>query len=412
MTEPRSAPPDIVIAGGSLTGASLALALASAGFAVTVIDPTPPDAQQSRDFDGRSYALAHASVRMLKVLGVWDRIAADSQPILQVKASDGRAGEGAAPLFLSLDHAEIDEGPMGWMIEDRYLRRALLEALADAPQVRFLAGRRVTAQAPARAGVNVTLDDGTVLDAALLVGADGRQSQTATRAGIRRTGWSYGQTALVCAIEHDQPHEGIAHQFFMPEGPLAILPLPGNRSSIVWTERDDRAVLVNRLNEDDYLAVLRPRFGGFLGDIRLAGVRFSYPLALSMAQTVTADRVVLVGDAAQGVHPIAGQGLNQGLRDVATLADVVTDARRRGEDVGSFGVLDRHRSWRSFDRAALGLATDGFNRLFSNDNPLLRLGRDLGMGLTNRLPGLRQRLMREAAGLEGELPRLLRGRSL
>lgn len=412
MTEPRSAPSDIVIAGGSLTGATLALALASAGFPVTVIDPTPPDAQQAGDFDGRSYALAHASVRMLKALGLWDGIAANSQPILQVKASDGRAGDGAGPLFLSLDHAEIDEGPMGWMIEDRYLRRALMAALDAAPLVQFRAGRRVTAQAPAPAGIAVTLDDGTALEAALLVGADGRRSGTASRAGIRRTGWSYGQTALVCAIEHERPHEGIAHQFFMPEGPLAILPLPGNRSSIVWTERDARAALVNRLDEAEYLAVLRPRFGDFLGALQLAGARFSYPLSLSMAQTVMTERVVLVGDAAQGVHPIAGQGLNQGLRDVATLAEVLADARRRGEDAGSWGVLDRHRAWRSFDRAALGLATDGFNRLFSNDNPVLRLGRDLGMGLTHRLPGLRQRLIREAAGLEGEVPRLLRGRPL
>ena len=222
-------------------------------------------------------------------------------------------------------------------------------------------------------------------------------------------GWEYGQTALVCAVNHARPHEGIAHQFFMPAGPLAILPLPGNRASIVWSERTAKAEELAKGDDAAFLSALRPAFGDFLGEISLAGARGSYPLNLTMAKSTVADRVALIGDAAQGVHPIAGQGLNQGLRDVGTLAQVLADARRRGEDIGSPLVLERYRAWRSFDRAALALATDTFNRLFSNDNPLLRLGRDLGMAAVTAAPGLRRRFMREAAGLTGDVPRLLQG---
>jgi 2-octaprenyl-6-methoxyphenol hydroxylase len=247
-----------------------------------------------------------------------------------------------------------------------------------------------------------------LLDARLIVGADGRRSGTAARAGIRRTGWDYGQTALVCAIEHDLPHNGVAHQFFMPPGPLAILPLPGNRSSIVWSERSDAAKRINALSEEDYLAVLCPRFGDFLGDIRLAGDRFTYPLNLTLANRFVSDRLALVGDAAHGMHPIAGQGLNAGLRDVAALAHVISHAQKRGEDFALPQVLARYEEWRRFDTATLASATDLFNHLFSNDNPILRLGRDIGMGVVNAIPALRRTALREAAGLTGDLPDLMR----
>ncbi|MGB8623160.1 MAG: FAD-dependent monooxygenase, partial [Paracoccaceae bacterium] len=225
-------------------------------------------------------------------------------------------------------------------------------------------------------------------------------------------GWGYGQTALVCAIGHEKPHHGIAHQFFMPPGPLAILPLPGNRCSIVWSETDARAARIQAMDDDGYLAELRPRFGDFLGEIHLAGARFTYPLSLSLANAFVAERVALVGDAAHGVHPIAGQGLNLGLRDVGALAEVLVDAHRRGEEIGAPDVLARYQQWRRWDTAMLAAATDGFNRLFSNDNPLLRGVRDIGMGVVNALPGLRRRFIREAAGLNGDLPRLLKGRPI
>ena len=226
------------------------------------------------------------------------------------------------------------------------------------------------------------------------------------------TGWDYGQTALVAAIAHEKPHEGIAHQFFMPPGPLAILPLPGNRSSIVWSERHADAKRLMAADDAAFLDHLRPRFGDFLGEISLAGQRYAYPLNLTIANAFVAERLALVGDAAHGVHPIAGQGLNLGLRDVGALAEVLAEAKRRGEDIAAADVLARYQSWRRFDTAALALATDGVNRLFSNDNPALRLVRDIGMGAVSAVPALRRAFMREAAGLTGDVPRLLQGRAL
>lgn len=403
---------DILIVGGGLNGCALALAFAGTGLRVTIVDALPLPVHHNPQFDGRSYALALASKRMLAALGVWEAVAENAQPMLEIKASDGRAGSGTAPFFLHFDHAEIEEGPMGFMVEDRYLRRALLDAVANAANVTHLPGETVVAQDVTDTNTTVTLASGQILTTRLLVGADGRRSNVAQRAGITRTGWDYGQTALVTAIEHEKPHNGIAHQFFMPAGPLAILPLPGNRSSIVWSETHTNAAQIQALSDADYLSVLRPRFGDFLGQINLAGTRFTYPLNLTLANAFTAPRLALVGDAAHGVHPIAGQGLNLGLRDIAALAEVLIDAERRGEDLASALVLDRYASWRRFDTATLAMATDGVNKLFSNDNPLLRMGRDIGMGVIGALPGLRRRFIREAAGLTGDLPRLLQGRAL
>ena len=403
---------DIVIVGGGLNGPALALALARAGLSVTVIDALPRDTRDGDLFDGRSYALALASQKLLAAIGVWGAVADHAQPILEVKVSDGRAGQGASPFVLEFDHAEIEEGPMGFMVEDRFLRRAFLHAMDAQPGITQLSGATVVDQQITPAGVTVTLADGGTVTARALIGCDGRQSGTAARAGIKRTGWDYGQTALVCAIDHTLPHHGIAHQCFMPPGPLAILPLPGNRSSIVWSERHDTAAAIQALDDDGYLQALRPRFGDFLGQISLAGKRFTYPLNLTLANSFVADRLALVGDAAHGVHPIAGQGLNLGLRDVGALAEVMVDARRRGEDIGAPDVLARYQTWRRWDTATLAVATDGFNRLFSNDNPLLRGLRDLGLGAVNAMPGLRRRFIREAAGLNGELPRLMTGRAL
>ncbi len=406
---PETAAPtqDLVIVGGGLNGPVLALAAARAGLRATVIDALPAPAQTAADFDGRAYALALTSQRMLERLGLWAALEAEAQPMLDIVVSDGRPGEGAGPFFLHFDHAEIEEGPMGFMVEDRHLRPALQAALAAEPAVTLLAGAEVVAQEVEAGGVRVRLKDGRQITGRVLVGADGRASGTARRAGIRRTGWDYGQTAMVCAIAHERPHGGAAHQFFMPAGPLAILPLRGNRASIVWTERAENAARINALPEADYLDVLRPRFGDFLGEISLEGARFTYPLGLSLAQSFVAPRLALVGDAAHGVHPLAGQGLNAGLRDVAALAQVLAEAHARGEDPGAAPVLARYQEWRRFDTATLAAATDGFNRLFSNDNPLLRLGRGLGLGLVNRLPALRRGFIREAAGLTGDLPELM-----
>ncbi|MEM9318119.1 MAG: FAD-dependent monooxygenase [Pseudomonadota bacterium] len=400
---------DILIIGGGLNGPLMALALAQSGLTSTVIDAGSAKLQAQPGFDGRAYALAHSSVRMLRALDLWDAVEDQAEPILGIRASDGRPGEGAARQFLDFDAGEIEESPMGHIVEDRVLRPALLLAAAAAEAVTYLSGARVVAQ---NEQGQVKLADGSMLAGKLLIGADGRGGETTMRAGISRMGWGYGQTALVTAIAHERPHNGIAHQFFMPAGPLAILPLPGNRSSIVWSERDSDAAQIAALPDAEFLDHLRPRFGDFRGEIALAGQRYSYPLGLSLAQSFVAPRLALIGDAAHGVHPIAGQGLNLGFRDVAALAQVVAEAGRRGEDIGAADVLVRYQSWRRFDTAALAVATDGFNRLFSNDNPLLRAVRDLGMGAINATPGLKRQFIREAAGLTGDLPKLLQGRQV
>ncbi|HQY42642.1 MAG TPA: FAD-dependent monooxygenase [Paracoccaceae bacterium] len=403
---------DIVIVGGGLNGPALGLALAQAGLSVAVIDAQPARARAEAAFDGRAYALAIASKRLLQAIGVWAAVEPEAQPMLKIKASDGHAGEGPARPVLTFDSAEIEEGPVGFMVEDRHLYAAFLAAMQATPGLSHIPATTVTHHEAGPAGTTVTLSDGRSLSARMIAACDGRGSPTAARAGIKRTGHAYHQTALVAAIAHERPHGGVAHQFFMPSGPLAILPLKGNRSSIVWSETDDNARAIAALDDAAFLEVLRPRFGDFLGQISLAGPRFSYPLTLTLADSYVAPRLALVGDAAHGVHPIAGQGLNLGLRDVAALAEVLVTARRRGEDIGAADVLERYQSWRRFDSTTLALGMDGVNALFSNDNAVLRTARDAGLGLVNRIAPLRRAFMRQAAGLSGQSAKLLTGQPL
>ena len=399
---------DIAIVGGGLNGAMMGLALAEeAGFTVTLIDSQTVKSQQNPHFDGRSYSLAIASVRLMQALGLWETLAPNAQPILEIKVADGRAYSNPSPYFLHFDHHEIEEGPMGHMVEDRHLRPLLQQRLQSTSHINRRAGVSVSDMTITDTHAQLLLDTQETVTARLVIGADGRQSQTAQRAGIKRTGWHYGQTSLVCALSHDIPHQGIACQYFMPPGPLAILPLKGNRSSIVWTESNPNAATIMTMDDDDYLAVLQPHISDYLGKVALAGARYSYPLDLTIAQNYVAPRLALVGDAAHGVHPIAGQGLNLGLRDIAALSELLSDARLRGEDFSSLAVLLRYQEWRRFDTTTLAIATDTFNRLFSNDNTVLRGLRDLGMGVLNSLPVARRRLIREAAGLTGDLPRLM-----
>ncbi len=398
--------------GGGLNGPALALALGDAGFDVTIIDALKAGARGQEAFDGRGYALALASQRLLKAIGVWQHVGDNATALLEIRISDGKPGSGPGPFVLEFENGELDEGPMGYMVEDRFLSRALLEALQAHPKVTLLDGTMVTAQEVGPSSVTVTLDDDRKLTGRMIVGCDGRRSGVCERAGIGRFGHDYGQTALVCAIDHELPHGGVAHQFFMPAGPLAILPLPGNQCSIVWTESHAEAARIHALDDAGYLEVLRPRFGDFLGKISLAGQRFTYPLNLTVANSFVSDRLALVGDAAHGMHPIAGQGLNAGLKDVGALAEVLTEAKRRGEDFGRIDVLERYQQWRRFDVASMVLATEAVNRLFSNDNPILRAARDLGLGAVNAMHGLRRGFIREAAGLTGDLPKLLQGRQI
>lgn len=399
---------DIAIVGGGLNGPALALAAAQVGLRVIVLDATSHKPRKNAKFDGRAYALALASKRLMAAVGVWENVAQDAEPMLNIRVSDGRAGVGASPFFMDFDHAELEEGPMGYMVEDRHLRYALQAAMQTSPLIEYRLATRVTGQSTGPEGVTLSLANNQKITTRLLVGADGRQSGTAARAGITYTGWQYGQTALVCAVEHDRPHGGVAHQFFMPAGPMAVLPLSARRSTVVWSEKTDSAAVIKTLDDAAFLDVLRPRFGDFLGDIALTGGRFSYPLGMMIAKSYIAPNVALIGDAAHGVHPIAGQGLNAGLRDVAALIQVLSEAKQRGEDFASQPVLARYQLWRRFDATALAVATDGFNHLFSNDNPILRLGRDLGMGMLNAMPKVRRGILREAAGLTGDLPDLMR----
>ena len=398
---------DIAIVGGGPNGMTLALALQRCGLNSVIVDQLALSTQSAPEFDGRGYALSLTSVRLLKALGLWAEVQDAAQPMLGIRVSDGRIDTGPSPFAMEFDHAEIEEGPMGHMLEDRHLRPALIKAVRDSNSITYLEKTTVLTQDVSAGAVDLTTDTGTTVSARLQIGADGRRSQVAQRAGIRKTGWSYDQTALVCAVQHDLPHNGIAHQYFLPSGPLAILPLPGNRSSIVWTETTKNARAIMALNEADYLDVIRPRFGEFLGEISLVGHRYSYPLDITIASEFVQPRLALIGDAAHGVHPIAGQGLNAGYKDIAALVHVLEDAKMRGEDIGALNTLSRYQEWRRFDVQTLGLATDTFNKIFSNDRPLLRMGRDLGLGLVNKMPALRRAFIREAAGLSGDLPRLM-----
>ena len=399
---------DIAIVGGSLTGAATALAAAQAGFRVVVVDQLTAQKQVEQGFDGRSYAMALTSVRLLKAVGLWPELAETAQPILKIKVADGSPSTGPSPLFMQFDHAEIEEGPMGHMVEDRFLRPLLQRAMARYETIDYIAGTALIEQSISGNEMQLTLSDGCQISTSVLIGADGRKSPSAGRAGIKRIGRDYGQTALVCAIEHEIPHNGVACQYFLPAGPLAILPLTENRASIVWSETAQNAKQIMALNAADYLSILQPRIGDYLGKISMVGKRYSYPLDLTLAQSFIAPRLALIGDAAHGVHPIAGQGLNAGLRDIAALVQVLKEAKSRGEDIGARATLMRYQEWRRFDATSLALATDTFNRLFSNDNSLLRLGRDIGMAMINAVPKARRSFIREAAGLTGTLPDLMR----
>ena len=401
---------EIIILGGGIVGPSLALALVAAGRDVALVDAAPEGGDAGSD--GRVYALGVGSWRMLRALGLWPALAGDAQPIMAVKVAEARPGRAPAPVGLDYDAAELEAGVFGQMVGDRALRAALAGALEGQGGLRLIRGRRGVDHHADDGGVEVTLDDGQRLRAGLLVAADGRRSATAARAGNRYFRRDYAQSAITAPVAHERPHEATAHQIFFPGGPLAILPLTGNRSSIVWSLPRDQAAALMALDEAGFTAALAPRFGGFLGRIALAGPRQSFPLTLSLAHDPTGPGLALIGDAAHGLHPIAGQGLNLGLRDAAALAEVAVAALRRGEDIGTPGVLERYRAWRRFDNAAFATATDATNLIFAVDLPGLRPLRGLGLALADRVGPLRRALMAEAAGLAGDVPRLLRGEAL
>jgi 2-octaprenyl-6-methoxyphenol hydroxylase len=410
---------DIVVAGAGMTGATAALALASAGFRVALVDPQPFERQLAPSFDGRASAIAYSSFRMLTALGVGARLEPDACRIEQILVTDGRspgaAARATAPFHLRFAAAEIagrsGGEPLGYMVENRRIRAALAAQLG-ASSVALITPARVESVEAGPASATVRLSGGRVLETQTVIGAEGRDSGVRTGAGMGVVGWRYGQSGIVATVRHERPHGGVAHEHFLPGGPFAILPLTDDRSSLVWTEPVRRAQALAAASPDAFEAHLRRRFGEFLGEVRVEGPRFSYPLSLQLAERWTAPRIALLGDAAHAIHPIAGQGLNLGLKDAAALAEVLADAARLGEDVGAQAVLERYAAWRRFDTVALAAATDVFTRLFSNDNPLLRAVRGAGVATVNRIGPARRFFMAEAGGAVGDMPRLLRGEAV
>lgn len=399
---------DIVIAGGGMVGLTLALALVQGGLRVTIAEPLSPETMADVRFDGRVSALAFANVRMFTALGLWPRLEALAQSVTDILISDAEPGRSASPLTLHFDHREIGE-PLGYIVENRHTRQALLEALAEEERVTLITGVTVDRLETDATGVTAALSNGQRIRALLCVAADGRESQLREAQGIALVAWDYPQTGIVTTVVHERPHNGVAYEHFFPSGPFAILPMTGNRSSLVWTERTGDARALLKLSESDFAAALAERFGGHLGRVTPVGPRSAYPLKFHLARTYVAPRFALIGDAAHGIHPIAGQGLNLGLKDVAALAETLLDAARLGLDCGTLDVLRRYERWRRFDSFVLAAATDVINRLFSNNVLPVRLARDLGLGLVDRMAPLRRFFMRHAGGDLGKLPRLLRG---
>ena len=399
---------DIVIGGGGMVGMTLALALAEGGLRVVVADPVPQTRKLDAGFDGRVSAISYSSVRMLEALGVWQHLVSHAQPINDILVTDARLGQAPSPFSLHFDHREIG-APMGFIVENREIRAALFAAAAQSPSIALECPASVVESTPGPAAIEVILDSGTTFRASLFVAAEGRDSPSRERTGIRVIQWSYPQRGIVATVAHERPHNGAAYEHFLPSGPFAILPMTGNRSSLVWTEREERADAMLNLPDAEFEAEIARRFGNHLGAVHVEGPRWSYPLKFHLARAWVRERFALVGDAAHGIHPIAGQGLNLGFKDVAALAEVVLDAARLGLDFGALNIVQRYERWRRFDSFALAAATDALNRLFSNDFAPLRLARDIGLGVVDGIGPLRRFFMRHAGGDVGKLPRLLRG---
>jgi 2-octaprenyl-6-methoxyphenol hydroxylase len=401
---------DLVIGGAGFAGLALGIALRQGlgeAFSVTVVDPALAAAQSK---DPRASAIAAAARRLFEAIGVWDAVASDAQPILDMVVTDSKLDDAVRPTFLTFG-GEVEEGePFAHMIENRHLIDVLVKKAKELG-VELRAGS-VTGFEHKANSIEVALADGDIISARLLAGADGAHSHIRDTAGIATHGWNYDQSAIVCTVAHEREHNGRAEEHFLPAGPFAILPLTGKRVSIVWTETAQQAERILALPAGEFHDELEKRFGLHLGDLEVTTKPRAFPLGLHTAREFVAERLALVGDAAHIIHPIAGQGLNMGLRDVAALAEAIADAARLGLDIGAPDVLTRYQRWRRFDTMTMGVATDSLNKLFSNSNDVLRLARDVGLGLVERMPALKKVFIREAAGFTGELPKLLKGEAL
>jgi 2-octaprenyl-6-methoxyphenol hydroxylase len=395
---------DVIILGGGLVGLTIAVALDRHGLSSIVVDPVDPQTQLTPQYDGRATAVASASWRMLEAIGVDERLRGQGCPIRAIRVSDG-----LEPGGLQFEPAAGDD-PLGIMFENRLLRAALRDSAMAADKVNLVMPARPAEVVRDGAGVRVALDDSRLLAAPLLIGAEGRSSPTREAARIPVARWTYDHTAIIVTIEHELHHEDTAYEIFYPTGPFAILPmLPGTRSAIVWSvpARDGAAVL--DLPDRAMAAEIEKRMGGFLGQIRMAGPRARYPLGFHHATMITAERLALAGDAAHGIHPIAGQGLNLGFRDAAALTQVLVEGARLGMDLGDAQLLARYQRWRSLDTFMVAAATDGLTRLYGIPGRTASAIRRFGMGAVQRIGPLKDRFMAEARGESGDLPLLLRG---
>jgi len=405
-----SAQRSIVIGGGAFAGLALALALRQGlGTEVPILVADPALGGRS-SHDPRATAIVAACRRLFEAIGVWQDVADGTQPILDMVITDSKLEDATRPVFLTFAGLVEPGEPFAHMVENRHLIDALTKrAQAAGIDLRPTA---VTSYDSRADGIGVTLADGSLVDASLLVAADGARSKLRERAGIATHGWDYDQSGIAVTVGHERDHQGRAEEHFLPAGPFAVLPLKGKRSSLVWTEKRAEAARIVDLSEAEFLPGLEQRFGLHLGEIKALDKPRAFPLSYFVARSFIGERLALVGDAAHVIHPIAGQGLNLGLKDVAALAEVVVDAARLGIDMGQADVLDRYQRWRRFDTMAMGLATNSLNFLFSNKSTLLRAVRDIGLGLVDRAPPLKEMLIRQAAGLSGEVPRLLKGEAL
>lgn len=400
----------IVIGGGAFAGLALALALRQGlgpDLPIIVADPALAT-RPSRD--PRATAIVAACRRLFDALGVWDAVAAEAQPILDMVVTDSKLEDATRPTFLTFA-GNVEPGePFAHMVENRRLIDELVRrAEAEGVDLRATA---VTTFDSRPDGVSVSLGDGSIIEASVLVAADGARSKLRERAGIATHGWDYDQSGIVVTVGHERDHEGRAEEHFLPAGPFAILPLTGKRSSLVWTEKRAEAARIVALPDDEFHAELEQRFGLHLGDVKALDRPRAFPLGYFVARSFIGERLALIGDAAHVIHPIAGQGLNMGLKDVAALAETIVDAARLGMDFGQSDVLERYQRWRRFDTMAMGVATNALNVMFSNDLPFVRSIRDIGLGIVDRLPPLKGAFIRQAAGLSGEVPRLLKGEAL
>ena len=400
---------EVVVAGGGMVGLTLGLALAKDGARTAVVDGLDPALVVDAKFDGRVSSFAPASQRMLDALGLWAHLKTQAQPVTDIIVGDGTVREGASAALLHFDHREMGDAPLAHMIENRHFRMALQRGIEGADCLTLIAPERVQSATVERNRVDVLLGSGRQLSAALVVAADGRDSPLREAMGIKTVGWSYKQTGIVATIGHAKPHEGTAYELFFGSGPFAILPMTGNRSSIVWSERADQASAFLQLDDAAFVAEVAQRFGDQWGALSLEGPRWSYPLSMHLAMSYVAPRFALAGDAAHGVHPIAGQGLNLGLRDAAALAEVIVEARSLGLDIGSEAALARYQSWRRLDNALFTASFDALNRLFSNDIAPLAAVRRIGLDVVDTIAPLKRFFMTRASDGTGALPKLMRG---